>query len=325
MASPLQPLGSVVLVSGPEEFLNERVVGAVRDAVRAADPEAEVSQTDGAQLTGASLGELSAPSLFSTTRCVVVRALQDVDDTLHDSLVAYAQAPEPDVALVLVHEGGQKGAGLLAKLRKVASVQEHRSEKPKGNGHLEFVAVEARAHGTRIDQDAAAHLVRAVGADLRSLAAAVQQLCADYEGAPLTTDLVRRYYAGHADVKGFDIADLAMAGRPAEALAELRWAMDAGVEPPAVTGAFAFKVRQLARLRGAPRGLRDADLAREIGAAPYAVRRLREQLRGWDEAALGSVVQAVATADAAVKGNAADAAYELERMVLTIVRARGAA
>jgi hypothetical protein len=37
------------------------------------------------------------------------------------------------------------------------------------------------------------------------------------------------------------------------------------------------------------------------------------------------VITAVETADAAVKGNAADPAYELERLVLTIVRARGSA
>ena len=54
----------------PEDFT------AARDAVRRADPEAEVSATDGQTLTPGTLGELSAPSLFSTTRCVVVRSLQ---------------------------------------------------------------------------------------------------------------------------------------------------------------------------------------------------------------------------------------------------------
>ncbi len=321
----LQPLGRVLLVTGPEEFLNERVVSAARDAVRRADPEAEVSDTDGQHLTPGTLGELSAPSLFSTTRCIVVRGLQDVDDSLFDGLVSYAGAPEPDIALVLVHEGGQKGAGLLTRLRKLSAVEEHRSEKPKGNAYLDFVGIEVRSHGSRIDRDAADYLLRAVGSDLRGLAAAVQQLCDDFPQELLTTELVRRYYAGRADVKGFDIADLAMAGRAAEALAELRWAMDTGVEAPAITGAFAFKARQLARLKGAPRGQRDADLAREIGAAPFMVRKLRDQLRGWDEEGLGRVVTAVATADSAVKGNAADPAYELERLVLTIVRSRGSA
>src|SRR3954462_3299789 len=74
------PLGSVTLVTGPEEFLNERVVQAARAAVHRADPEAEVSDTVGEQLTVASLGELAAPSLFSSTRCVVVRQLEESPD-----------------------------------------------------------------------------------------------------------------------------------------------------------------------------------------------------------------------------------------------------
>ena len=68
----VQPLGRVLLVTGPEEFLNERVVVAARAAVRQADPEAEISATDGAQLTPGTLGELSAPSLFvcaATVNC----------------------------------------------------------------------------------------------------------------------------------------------------------------------------------------------------------------------------------------------------------------
>ena len=67
----------------------------------------------------ASLGEMSAPSLFSATRCVVVRGLEDLPDESVDGLLDYAAAPVEDVALVLVHGGGQKGSGVLTKLRKL--------------------------------------------------------------------------------------------------------------------------------------------------------------------------------------------------------------
>src|SRR3954471_20739050 len=128
------PLGTVTLVTGPEEFLNERVVQAAREAVRRADPEAEISEALGDELTAASLGELSAPSLFTSTRCVVVRRLEEVPEEVHDGLLSYAASPDPDIALVLVHSGGPKGTGLLAKLRKLTAVHEHRSEPVKGNG-----------------------------------------------------------------------------------------------------------------------------------------------------------------------------------------------
>jgi DNA polymerase-3 subunit delta len=68
--------------------------------------------------------------------------------------------------------------------------------------------------------------------------------------------------------------------------------------------------------------MRDADLARDVGAPPWKLRVMREQLRSWDEDGLATAVRAVATADAEVKGAGADGSYALERMVLTISRAR---
>lgn len=316
------PLGSVILVTGPEEFLNERVVRAAREAVRRADPEAELSEAGGEELTVASLGELSAPSLFTSTRCVVVRRLEEAAEDVAEGLLAYAATPDPDVALVLVHSGGSKGSGLLGRLRTLATVQERRSEAVKGHALQQFVHDEVRGHGGRLDPDAAGALVEAVGADLRGLAAAADQLTHDFPDQRLTSDVVRRYFAGRADVKGYEVADLALAGRTAAALEQLRWALASGATGPAITGSFASAVRGLARLQGATRGARDSDLARDVGAPPWKLRSMREQLRGWDEAGLATAVRAVATADAEVKGAAADGAYALERMVLAVTAAR---
>ncbi|UMG92931.1 hypothetical protein [Nocardioides sp. TF02-7] len=124
-------LGRVLLVTGKEEFLGARVVDEVRAAVRAHDPEAEVSDATAADLTLATLGELSAPSLFSTVRCVVVRGLENLPDESVDGLLGYAAAPADDVALVLVHGGGNKGSGVLAKLRKLPTVTEEKSAELK--------------------------------------------------------------------------------------------------------------------------------------------------------------------------------------------------
>jgi DNA polymerase-3 subunit delta len=316
------PLGAVTLVSGPEELLNERIVQAAKEAVRRADPEAEVSVTVGEQLTLAELGDVSAPSLFSSTRCIVVRQLEDVPEETHDALVAYAGAPEPDIALVLVHSGGQKGSGLLNRLRKVPAVDEHKSEAVKAGALGQWLQSEARRHQARLDPDAADALVESLGPNLRALAAAVGQLSHDFPGQPLTQPLVARYFSGRADVKGYTIADHALYGRTSEAMLELRWALETGVGGPAITGSFASAVRGLARFRGAARGLRDADLAREVGVPPWKLRSMRDQAKGWDDDGLATAVRAVASADAEVKGAGADAAYSLERMVLTIARAR---
>ena len=320
--APDRVLGRVVLVTGPEEFLGERSIGGVRAAVRRHDPEAEFSETMAGSLTMAELGDLASPSLFSTTRCIVVRRLEDLPEESGPGLLDYAAAPADDIALVLVHSGGQKGTGLLAKLRKVEHVTEVKSVPLTAREFPGFVANELRGHHVRIDADAAEFLVQAVGQDLRALSAAASQLAGDFEGKPLTTEMVKKYFGGRAEAKSFAVADHALYGQAAKALEELRWALDRGTAPVLVTSAMAGGLRALAKFMSAPRGMRNNDLMREVGVPSWKLDTLRRQSHGWDVDGVGRAIRSVARADADVKGQASDAAYALEKMVLDVVRAR---
>lgn len=315
-------LGRVTLVTGKEEFLNERTVAAVRAAVRAYDADAELAESTAAELTLATLGELAAPSLFSSIRCVVVRGLENLPDESVEGLLTYAAAPADEVALVLVHGGGPKGSGVLTKLRKLAPVTESKSGELKASELPAFVASEVRSHGTTIDQEAAALLVQAIGQDLRSLAAAAHQLTNDFTGAALDAEKVKQYYGGRAEAKSFAVADAAFSGRRQLALEELRWALEGGTAAVLVTSAFAGGARGLARFMAAPGRMREADLAREVGVPPWKLRTLRDQSRGWSDAGIARAIRAVAQADADIKGAATDASYTLERLVLTVTGLR---
>lgn len=316
-------LGRVTLVTGKEEYLSARTVDAVRAAVREFDGEAEFSEAAGSELTLGTLGELSAPSLFSAIRCVVVSGLEDLPAESADGLLDYAAAPADEVALVLVHGGGQKGSGVLTKLRKLKqTVTEHKSAELRPSEIPGFVESEVRRHGARIDREAARLLVDAVGQDLRALSSAASQLASDFGGETLSEEKVGRYFGGRAEAKSFAVADAAFAGQVRKALEELRWALETGTAPVLVTSAFAGSARSLARFSGAPRGQRDADLAREVGVPPWKLRTIRSQSREWSEAGLARAIRAVAQADADIKGAAGDAAYTLERLVLTITGLR---
>jgi DNA polymerase-3 subunit delta len=239
-----------------------------------------------------------------------------------EGLLGYAGAPAEDIALVLVHGGGAKGSGVLNKLRKIGSVTESKSGELRPSEYPAFVAAEARHHGSSIDQEAAGILVQAVGQDLRSLSAAAHQLTNDFPGEPLTADKVKQYFGGRAEVKSFAVADAAFSGRREAALEELRWSLDAGTPPVLVTSAFAGGARGLARYKGAPRAMRDADLAREVGVPPWKLRTIRDQSRGWSDAGIARAIRAIAQADADIKGAASDASYTLERLVLTVTALR---
>ncbi|MCW2710865.1 MAG: polymerase delta subunit [Marmoricola sp.] len=326
MANP-QPkdvLGRVTLVTGPEEFLGERAIADVRAAVRAHDAEAEISETSAATLTMATLGELAAPSLFSTTRCVVVRRLEDLPEESAGGLLDYAAAPAEDIALVLAHSGGAKGSGLLTKLRKLGTVSEVRSAPLTAREYPGFVVNLLRARQVRIDPDAAEFLIQAVGQDLRSLSAAAGQLADDFEGKPISMEMVKKYFGGRAEAKSFAVADLTLHGQTAKALEELRWALDGGMAAVLVTSAMAGGLRSLARYMAAPPGMRNNDLMREVGVPAWKLDTLRRQSHGWDDEGVGRAIRSVARADADVKGQASDPSYALERMVLEVARARPA-
>lgn len=320
--TPQDVLGQITLVTGPEEFLGERAIAGVRAAVKRHDPEAEFSETMAATLTMAELGDLAAPSLFSSTRCVVVRRLEDLPEESAGGLLDYAAAPAEDIALVLAHSGGQKGSGLLTKLRKLGTVTEVKSAPLTAREFPGFVAAELKGHQVKIDPDAADFLVQAIGQDLRSLSAAASQLANDFAGQPLTTEMVRRYFGGRAEAKSFAVADHALYGQAARALEELRWALDRGTAPVLVTSALAGGLRSLAKFISAPRGMRNNDLVREVGVPPWKIDTLRRQSHGWDADSVGRAIRTVARADADIKGRASDPAYALERMVLDVVSAR---
>jgi DNA polymerase III subunit delta len=317
-------LGAVTLVTGSEELLAERAVAETLAAVEAVAADSDVAETTASEMGAAELAELTSPSLFAAVRAVVVRELQDASDVATAALLDYAALPADDVALVLVHSGGQKAKVLLERLRKHSSVVEIRCEAPKLWQLPRFVADEVRRMGGRIDADSATALVDAVGTDLRALVAAAAQLVADCGDEAISSAAVARYFGGRAEVKGFSVADAALDGKTAEALEQLRWAMRNGVAPVLVTSAFASGLRAVARYSFAPRGLRDVDLSRDVGVPPWKLRTIRSQAHGWTPDGLGRAIRAVAEADAEVKGGSGDAAYALERMVLRVSEAREA-
>ena len=188
---------------------------------------------------------------------------------------------------------------------------------------MAWVRTELRELGATIDEEAAVRLVASVGQDLRALAGAADQLASTVaKGDVVTAEVVRRYFGGRADVRGFDIADAAIEGRINVALEQARWAEAARVAPVLITSAFASGLRSLAKLAAVPDGLSEAELARRVGAPPFKIRILRRQLRAWDSSSLATALVAVARADTDVKTGEADASFAVERMVLQVAAAR---
>ena len=255
---------------------------------------------------------------------LAVRSAQNAGKEVAAELARYVKNPAPDVVLILTHAGGAKGKELLATVKGAKAAGARMMEYPKVtrfSERLDFIRTEFRRAGRRADDGAARALLDAVGSDLRELAAACDQLAADTDGL-IDESVVARYYRGRAEATGFTVADRAVEGHLAQALEQLRWALATGVSPVLICSALAQGVRLLGRVGSAPRGASSATLAAEVGAPPWKIDRVRQQLRGWHPNGIARALHAVAEADAQVKGEATSAAYVLERAVRRIVASR---
>jgi DNA polymerase-3 subunit delta len=314
------PLAPVTIAVGQEELLLDRAVRQVVQAARAADADTDVRELTPDALQPGTLAALTSPSLFAERKVVVVRNAQDLSaDTVKD-VKAYVAAPVEEITLVLLHAGGAKGKGLLDAARKAGAREVACPKMTKAGDRLAFVRGEFRTLGRSATPEACQALVDSIGSDLRELASACAQLCADVDGA-VDAAVVARYYTGRAEATGFEVADLAVTGRAAEALERLRWAVAVGQPLPGITFALASGVRAIGKLASAPRAARAADLARELGMPPWKIDRVRQQMRGWNADGVSAALRAVAEADAAVKGGGADPAYALEKAVVAVARA----
>ncbi|CAL8975147.1 hypothetical protein PROP_01611 [Propionicimonas sp. T2.31MG-18] len=316
------PFGRALLVTGPEALLAERAVSGFVSRAVSERPDAAVTRVEAPSLDAGSLAEAAGGSLFASATVLVVTDLAELPADLADQVVALAGDPGSDLALALVHSGGNKGKALLDRLRKLRlQVADHPSIKPWELP--QFVAAEARRLGGRADAASAAVLVEAVGTDTRSLAAAVRQLLDDSADGLVTEAAVRRYFGGRAEVTSFAVADDTLSGRSDGALAKLRWALSTGVAPVLITSALSSNLRSLGRyLEGRDARLRDADLARAIGVPPWKLKDLSRLARDWSPAGIARAIQSVAVADAAVKGAASDPGFALEQVVLTVIGCR---
>ncbi|MQA95878.1 MAG: DNA polymerase III subunit delta [Streptosporangiales bacterium] len=322
-------LAPVNVVVGDEELLVDRAVRALINVAGetnpgAADPAiegAEVHDLAAGRLTPGDLIELTSPSLFSVRRVVVIRSAQDLGKDLAAEITAYAANPAEDVSLVVVHAGGAKGKALLDGLVKTKANRIDCPKPTRPGERIDFIRGEIRTAGRTITESAARGLLDAVGNDLRELASACGQLAADTTGT-IDDEIVARYHRGRAEVSGFNVADRAIEGNSGDALEQLRWALAVGTSPVLITSALAQGLRALAKVGGAPRGLRGPALAKELGMPPWKVDRVRQQLRGWNAEGVAQATQVVAETDAQVKGGGADPAYALERAIHAIIAAR---
>ena len=224
------------------------------------------------------LAELLSPSLFADERIVVLEAAGEAGKEAAAVIASAAADIPPGTMLVVVHSGGGRAKALATELQSLGAVVHPCARITKASERVDFVRKEFRALRVKVDEETVTAMLDAVGSDVRELAAACSQLVAD-TGGVVDAAAVRRYHSGKAEVKGFDIADKAVAGDVAGAAEALRWAMMRGEPLVVLADALAEAVHTIGRvgpLSGDP-----YRLAAQLGMPPWRVQKAQKQARHW--------------------------------------------
>lgn len=313
------------LVLGDEELLVERAVADVLRSARqrAGTADVPVSRMRAGDVGAYELAELLSPSLFAEERIVVLGAAAEAGKDAAAVIESAAADLPAGTVLVVVHSGGGRAKSLANQLRSMGAQVHPCARITKVSERADFIRSEFASLRVKVDDETVTALLDAVGSDVRELASACSQLVADTGGA-VDAAAVRRYHSGKAEVRGFDIADKAVAGDVVGAAEALRWAMMRGEPLVVLADALAEAVHTIGRV--GPQSGDPYRLAAQLGMPPWRVQKAQKQARRWSRDTVATAMRLVAELNANVKGAVADADYALEsavRQVAELVADRG--
>ncbi|MUH60220.1 DNA polymerase III subunit delta [Bifidobacterium sp. GSD1FS] len=301
-----------LLIYGGDEYLNDQIT---RDTVYeqlAGYPERELVRLDAQTTDQYAFEEAVSPSLLSTTSVVWISHMEHADTKLLDAIVAYADGMnhDPQASPVIMNcAGNPKGHSVETLMRRHNIPVNTVPKLDKAKDKLNYVYGEFDKRHRRIEPQAAQQLVSVLGDSVGELTGMIKQLCFDFDDDPLTINRVNQYLIGNPKVSGFNVADLAMSGKTAQAVIALRSAVEQGVEPIAMIGALALQLRNLAKAAA----IRQGDISKhDANINEWALRTANNRLAGWTSQGISNCIQRLAWADEQSKTSGSDPLFALE-------------
>ncbi|RSX53273.1 DNA polymerase III subunit delta [Bifidobacterium goeldii] len=305
-----------IIVFGGDPYLNDQTARDLRHHALNKHPDAEDIELDAGSIDRYDFDEAVSPSLLADTAIVTITNLQNADERLSETMISYCKqaCADPQSASVVIcrHEGGVKGKRLVDQLVKTGASKQEVPDLKKPDAKLNFVMQRFEREGRRVDPMAAQQLVAVLGERTGELAAMCAQLCFDSDDDPMPLERVNQYLTANPQVTGFAVADKAIAGRTAEAIIDMRAAVEQGTDPIALIGALAMKLRTLAKASAVQAGIITQAQAK---TNPWVLKNATRQLSGWTSDGLGRCIRSLAWADEQSKTNGGDPVYALERSI----------
>jgi DNA polymerase-3 subunit delta len=325
---------------GPEDLLKDEALRAILD--RVLDPslrDFNLDQRSAGQIDADQLFALcSTLPMMAERRVVVLREVEGIKrkPKLRAALLAYLGRPAPDTVLVMIQGANEENEDKeIAKAAVAVACEPLPTDRV-----LKWLDRRAKGLGVELPDDAARHLVRAVGGELASLGAELDKLAALPAGEPLTVERVGELVGVRHGETIFDWRDALLEDRVGPAVHLLRPLLDqpgySGVKLVTMLGTTLIGVGIARsyydrRLRG--KALDDAIFGvirrtRVFGLLSWSEEKGRwlRWAPSWPAGRVAEALRSVLAADRALKDTTiSDEAGILTDMVLRMVTSKRAA
>lgn len=307
----------VYLLLGPEEYLLERVLKQLKEAVLTSEAAvfnyAEFAATDGSLRE--SLDILNTFPMMAPRRMVVVDEIDALDEPEQEALSSYVRQPADRSVLVLVADNLDRRTTFYGMLKEKTCVVEF--PKLKVFELQRWAEDFIRNQGYRISSDSIRKLVDLAGSDLRSLVNETEKLliyCAGQKTIPDSAVDDSIGASRHHTI--FELTDALGRRDRKKALRLLGNLMDSGENAQYITTMLARHFRQILIAKEL---LMQGRNSREIGTAaqipPFLLDAFIRQVRAIDERVAERMYVRLANADFKLKSSGVEERLIFEHLI----------
>lgn len=300
----------ITVLTGENSFEIDR---ALQGVVGSFDGVAE--KFDGSTLTLKQLPDvLMGGTLFATKRLVILKYLSE-NKTLWTDFGDWIPRVSDDIELVIIEPKPDKRTKTYRELKKNATMRDFPAWTDRDmHTAQQWVAGEVGRMGFAMSQSLIRVLVERVGPDQWALYHALQKLSVLDE---ITVELIVDTIEANPTESVFGLFEAALKG-DTKLVSHMLGILSLSEDPYRLFGLLGGQAFQLAAL--AVSDAPAADIAKAVGAHPFALSKLTSHANRYGAAGARQVVAAFAEADSAMKSSATDPWLLIERALLKSCR-----
>lgn len=328
-------VGGILIFRGPEEYVKDRALEAL--AAKLVPPGMEdlnYQYLEGARACAAEIRRACETLPFmADKRLVVVRDYPMLASSARGSgLDTKQEAAElelmtkrfPETACLVFLQRVEPDTAKAAwkQLIRVADVVEFGAlNDDELSAQLAKIAKRA---GCSVGRDTARYMLQRCGTDLTTLQHEMEKACAHAgAGNPVSRGDIEAVCNQTQESKVFGLIDNLFAGRGAEAMRELRMAVEDADGARSFLSLLERQARLMAAVKAEGRAADARALSALLGAPPFAVEAAKRQASRWAGGELASIVAMCAKADAGSKQGATEERAAVEHAAMQILLAAG--